>query len=63
MKSTGFTFWRDGDMWPGCLDDYPDYTTQGASLVDFDEHLLDLHREHSSGAIPGARQLRQLKVA
>jgi hypothetical protein len=63
MKSTGFTFWRDGDMWLGYLDDYPDYTTQGTSLEDLKEHLLDLYRDLSSGAIPGVRQHGQLEVA
>jgi hypothetical protein len=63
MKSTGFTFWRDGDMWLGYLDDYPDYTTQETSLEDLEEHLLDLYRDLSFGAIPSVRQHGQLQVA
>jgi hypothetical protein len=63
MQSVGFTYWQDGDMWLGHLDDYPDYMTQGTSFDDLREHLLDLYRDLSSGVIPGVRQHAQLQVA
>lgn len=62
MKSIGFTFWQDGDFWLGHLDDYPDYMTQGSSLEELKEHLLDLYRDLSSGAIPAVRQHAELEV-
>lgn len=62
MKSTGFTFWRDGEFWLGHLDEYPDYMTQGTSLEDLKEHLLDLYRDLSSGLIPAARQHAELEL-
>lgn len=62
MRSIGFTFWQDGDMWLGYLDNYPDYMTQGTSFEDLKEHLLDLWRDFSSGAIPAARQHSELEV-
>ncbi len=63
MQSVGFTFWQDGDMWLGHLDDYPDYMTQGTTLDDLKEHLLDLYRDLSSGVIPAVRQHSKLEVA
>lgn len=63
MQSVGFTFWEDGGMWLGYLDDYPEYATQGTSLDDLREHLLDLHRDLSSGAIPAVRRHAELEVA
>ena len=63
MRSIGFTFWQDGDRWLGHLDEYPDYLTQGASLDDLKEHLLDLYGDLSSGKIPGARRHAELEVA
>lgn len=62
MHSIGYTFWRDGDYWLGHLDSYPDYMTQGVTLEDLKEHLLDLYRDLSSGAIPAARQHAELEV-
>jgi hypothetical protein len=63
MRSLGYTFWQDGDYWLGYLDMYPDYTTQGTSVEDLKEHLLDLYRDLSSGAIPSVRQHAELEVA
>jgi hypothetical protein len=50
-------------MWLGYLDAYPDYMTQGTSLEDLKEHLLDLYVDLSSGAIPSVRQHAELEVA
>jgi hypothetical protein len=63
MKSVGYTFWQDSGVWLGYLDDYPDYMTQGTNLEDLKEHLADLHRDLSSGVIPGVRQHAELEVA
>ena len=50
-------------MWLGYLDEYPDYMTQGTSLDDLKEHLLDLYKDLSSGAIPNVRQHSELELA
>jgi predicted RNase H-like HicB family nuclease len=63
MTSTGFTYWQDNGMWLGHLDEYPDYTTQGITLEDLKEHLLDLYKELSSGSIPSVRQHSVLELA
>ena len=63
MRSLGYTFWQDGDFWLGYLDTYPDYMTQGISLDDLKEHLLDLYHDLSSGVIPAVRQHAELEVA
>ena len=63
MRSVGYTFWQDGDYWLGHLDEYPDYLTQGTSLEDLKEHLLDLYRDLSSGAIPAVRRHAEFEIA
>jgi hypothetical protein len=63
MKSTGFTYWQDGEYFVGHLDEFPDYLTQGVSLADLKAHLLDLHRDLSSGAIPQVRRHAELALA
>ncbi len=52
MQSVRYTFWQENDVWLGHLADYPDYLTQGATIEDLKEHLLDIHRDLTSGAIP-----------
>jgi len=63
MAAAGFTYWQDGDMWLGYLDQYPDYMTQGTSLEDLKEHLLDLYKDLSSGVISNVRQHSELEPA
>ncbi len=50
-------------MWLGFLDEFPDYDTQGTSVEDLKEHLADLHRDLSSGAIPVVRRHAELEIA
>lgn len=35
-------------MWLGYFEEFPDYMTQGESLDDLKEHLLDLYRDLTS---------------
>ena len=63
MKTTGYTYWRDGDFYLGYLDEYPDYLTQGTSLDDLKDHLADLFQDLSSGTIPNVRRHAELEVA
>lgn len=62
MKAT-FTYWQDGEQFVGFLDDYPDYQTQGETLDDLKEHLIDLYKDLSSDAIPGVRHRGELVIA
>jgi len=63
MALIGFTYWQDEEMWLGYLDEYPDYMTQGTSLDDLKEHLLDLYNDLTSGVIPNVRQHSKLELA
>ena len=63
MRSVGFTYWQDGEFWLGQLDEYPDYPTQGTSLEDLKENLIDIYRDLSSGVIPATRRHAELQVA
>ena len=63
MASIGFTYWQDEEMWLRYLDEYPDYMTQGTSLDDLKEHLLDLYNDFTSGVIPNVRQHSKLELA
>jgi hypothetical protein len=63
MKNIGFNYWQEGNMWLGYLDEYPDYMTEGTSLDDLKEHLVDLYKDLSSGAIPCVRRHAELELA
>lgn len=63
MKTVRYVHWRDGDMWLGYIEDYPDYMTQGESLEELKENLKELYEELTSGSIPGVRKVSKLRIA
>jgi hypothetical protein len=49
METTRFVYWQDGNMWLGYLEEYPDYMTQGESLTELKENLVDIYNDLTSG--------------
>ena len=62
MSTARYVYWQDGDHWLGYFEEYPDYMTQGESLEDLQEQLKELHRDLSSGEIPGVRRVAELQL-
>jgi len=63
MEKIRFIYWQDDDVWLGHLEEYPDYLTQGETLDDLKAHLLDLHKDLSSGQIPCVRRVAELDLS
>ena len=38
-----YTYWQNGDFFVGFLNDYPDDSTQGLSLNDLEEALIEVY--------------------
>jgi predicted RNase H-like HicB family nuclease len=49
-------------MWIGWLEEFPDYRTQGETLEELKENLIEIYEELTSGKIPFVRQLGELVV-
>jgi hypothetical protein len=62
MQKEKFVYWEDDGYSIGFFQDYPDYWTQGATLDDLKEHLVDLFNDLTSGDIPGIRKVDELVV-
>jgi predicted RNase H-like HicB family nuclease len=63
MEKAKFTYWQDGDMWLGYLEEYPAYMTQGETLAELEENLKDIFKELTSGNIPQVRRTAELELA
>jgi len=63
MEKKKFTYWQDGEIWLGYLEEYPDYMTQGETLEELKENLIDIYNELISGNIPCVRKVAELEVA
>jgi predicted RNase H-like HicB family nuclease len=51
-----YTYWQDGEFFVGFLDDYPDDSTQGVSLAELEESLVEVYEikqeeKHLSSAL------------
>ena len=62
MSTARYVRWQDGGMWLGYFEEFPDYLTQGESLRELEENLLDLHRDLTTGEIPGIRRVAELSL-
>jgi predicted RNase H-like HicB family nuclease len=38
-----YTYWQDGNFFVGFLDDYPEDSTQGISLAELEEALVEVY--------------------
>lgn len=57
MRTVKFVHWQDDDMFLGYLMDYPDYWTQGETLEELKENLIDLYKDLASGEFGGIRKV------
>jgi len=63
MEKKKYVYWKDGDMWIGYLEEYPDYMTQGETIEELEENLRDIYDELDSGAIPCVRKVAELEIS
>jgi len=62
MSTARYVHWKNGGMWLGYFEAFPDYMTQGESLEDLEANLRDLYRDLTSGEIPSIRKVAELTV-
>ncbi len=62
MTTARYIHWRDGEMWLGYFEEFPDYMTQGETLEELQDNLRDLYRDLLSGEIPGIRRAAELTI-
>ncbi len=63
MNTKKYVYWEDDKMWIGFLEEFPDYITQGNTLSELQESLVDIYHELTSGNIPNVRHLDELEIA
>ncbi|MGI8907475.1 MAG: type II toxin-antitoxin system HicB family antitoxin [Candidatus Sumerlaeaceae bacterium] len=58
-----FVYYEEDGALIGWLEEFPDYRTQGASIEELKENLLDLYRDLTSALIPSLRKVGELVIA
>ena len=63
METKRFIYFEESGMFVGWLEEYPDYRTQGETMDELRENLLDLYKELTSGRIPCVHKVGELSIA
>ena len=63
MKMQKYIYWQDDQVFLGYFEEYPDYWTQGKTIEELKENLIDIYNELTSGTIPAVRKVAELQVA
>lgn len=61
--SLQYTWWKDEDYYIGHLNDFPDYETQGLTLEELQENLIDIYKDIASETVPFIHHVSELVVA
>jgi hypothetical protein len=59
----GYTYWKDDGWFVGYLDEYPDYTTQGETVEEFEKMLYSLYEDIAAFDFSFIRHHGKLRVA
>jgi predicted RNase H-like HicB family nuclease len=62
METKRFIYYEEDGMLVGWLEEYPDYRTQGETMDELRENLLDLFKEFTSGQIPCVHKVGELSI-
>jgi predicted RNase H-like HicB family nuclease len=59
-----YTYWQDGSFFVGFLDDYPDDSTQGVSLAELEEALIEVYeiKQEEKEHLAKIRKTGSLKI-
>lgn len=63
METKRFIYYEEGGMLVAWLEEYPDYRTQGETMDELRENLLDLYKELTAGQIPCVHKVGELSIA
>jgi len=59
-----YTYWKDGDFFVGFLDNYPDDSTQGVSLKELEEALIEIYevKQEEKEHLAAIRKSGKIKI-
>jgi len=62
METLKFVYYQEDDFWVGWLEDYPDYRSQGKTLDELKQNLIEIHKDLNSGEIAHVRRRGEIVV-
>jgi len=62
MNRVRYVSWWEEEMWPGYIDEFPDYQTQGETLDELKENVIDIYRDVTDGDVPNVRRVAEMMM-
>jgi len=62
METKRFIYYEEDGTLVGWLEEYPDYRTQGGTMDELRDNLLDLYKDVTSGQIPCVHKVGELSI-
>jgi len=64
MMELTYTYWQDGEFFVGFLNKYPDDSTQGVSLAELEEALIEVYeiRQEEKKHLASIRKTGKLRL-
>ena len=59
-----YTYWQDGEFFVGFLNDYPEDSTQGISLSELEEALIEIYevKQEEKKRLASIRKIGRIKL-
>ena len=59
-----YTYWQDGEFFVGFLNDYPDDSTQGVSMAELEEALIEIYeiKQEEKRHLASIRKIGKLRL-
>ncbi|MEO5350978.1 MAG: hypothetical protein H7836_15245 [Magnetococcus sp. YQC-3] len=55
-------YWKETDFYLGCLEEYPDYQTQGETLDELKKNIKDIYNDIQAKLIPNIKKASIMEI-
>jgi len=62
MSKLRMIYWKE-DFWVGYIEEYPDFHTQGNTLEELKENIIDIYKDIQSGLVPNVKKAQVMEIA
>lgn len=62
MNNFRMIYWQENDFWLGYIEEYPDYQTQGLTLEELKENVIDIYNDIKAGLVPNVKKAKVMEI-
>ena len=62
MNTFRMIYWKENEFWLGYIEEYPDYQTQGTTLDELKENIIDICKDIKAGLVPNVKKAQIMEL-